>query len=326
MQAPNYFSQASSLQQIDPNDQEAMIQAASDLQLNRSLLARDFLASTQTQPSSSTMFQMLQMSQPHHAYGNVGNMGHMGSHLSGFHNPPTNTADLNSLLSGLANQSAADQFYLQQALNSATNQFNPQFMSFAPAQAPGPGNLPLTLPSSTLSTLSARIPLLHTQGQGNSRELEEAMMAQLNNAGTQLSTVQGDHEQVTHPGVHPPVVVYMECDEESLSDYQCLLRKQIELFEAYVHNIIAVEISSLFLRCSLDFLFLFIELRTMCSGTLKGETRLLSWDKLVFDVAIVLVFQLGLVLVEPFITRQLWMVSIKPHKTWPRITFADTAG
>ena len=29
-----------------------------------------------------------------------------------------------------------------------------------------------------------------------------------------------------------PMVVYMECDEESLSEYQCLLRKQIELFEA----------------------------------------------------------------------------------------------
>jgi hypothetical protein len=29
-----------------------------------------------------------------------------------------------------------------------------------------------------------------------------------------------------------PIVVYMECDEESLSAYQCLLRKQIEIFEA----------------------------------------------------------------------------------------------
>ena len=33
-------------------------------------------------------------------------------------------------------------------------------------------------------------------------------------------------------GAHPPKICYMECDEESLSDYQCLLRKQIELFEA----------------------------------------------------------------------------------------------
>jgi hypothetical protein len=30
-----------------------------------------------------------------------------------------------------------------------------------------------------------------------------------------------------------PVVLFMECDEDSLSEYQCLIRKQIELFEAY---------------------------------------------------------------------------------------------
>jgi hypothetical protein len=29
-----------------------------------------------------------------------------------------------------------------------------------------------------------------------------------------------------------PCILFMDCDEESLSDYQCLLRKQIELFEA----------------------------------------------------------------------------------------------
>lgn len=29
-----------------------------------------------------------------------------------------------------------------------------------------------------------------------------------------------------------PAVVFMDIDEESLSDYQCLLRKQIEFFEA----------------------------------------------------------------------------------------------
>jgi hypothetical protein len=29
-----------------------------------------------------------------------------------------------------------------------------------------------------------------------------------------------------------PVVLFMECDEDSLSEYQCLIRKQIELFEA----------------------------------------------------------------------------------------------
>ena len=30
----------------------------------------------------------------------------------------------------------------------------------------------------------------------------------------------------------PPIPLYLECDEDTLSEYQCLLRKQIELFEA----------------------------------------------------------------------------------------------
>jgi hypothetical protein len=30
----------------------------------------------------------------------------------------------------------------------------------------------------------------------------------------------------------PPTVIYMSCDDDSLSEYQCLVRKQIELFEA----------------------------------------------------------------------------------------------
>jgi hypothetical protein len=30
----------------------------------------------------------------------------------------------------------------------------------------------------------------------------------------------------------PPILLYMNCDDESLSQYQCLVRKQIELFEA----------------------------------------------------------------------------------------------
>jgi len=29
-----------------------------------------------------------------------------------------------------------------------------------------------------------------------------------------------------------PIILYMDCDEDSLSEYQCILRKQIELFEA----------------------------------------------------------------------------------------------
>jgi hypothetical protein len=35
----------------------------------------------------------------------------------------------------------------------------------------------------------------------------------------------------------PPIIIYMDCDDESLSDYQCVLRKQIELFEATAEDV-----------------------------------------------------------------------------------------
>jgi hypothetical protein len=34
-----------------------------------------------------------------------------------------------------------------------------------------------------------------------------------------------------------PVPLYLDCDEDTLSEYQCLLRKQIELFEATAHDV-----------------------------------------------------------------------------------------
>ena len=38
--------------------------------------------------------------------------------------------------------------------------------------------------------------------------------------------------QPTKPKRREPVVLFMDCDEDSLSEYQCLIRKQMELFEA----------------------------------------------------------------------------------------------
>ena len=35
----------------------------------------------------------------------------------------------------------------------------------------------------------------------------------------------------------PPIVLYMTCDDDALSDYQCLVRKNIELFEAQYQDI-----------------------------------------------------------------------------------------
>jgi hypothetical protein len=37
---------------------------------------------------------------------------------------------------------------------------------------------------------------------------------------------------MTKPVKRRPIVLFMDCDEESLSEYQCLIRQQIELFEA----------------------------------------------------------------------------------------------
>lgn len=36
----------------------------------------------------------------------------------------------------------------------------------------------------------------------------------------------------TNTGTRPPKVLYMDCDGDSLSEYQCLIRQQMELFEA----------------------------------------------------------------------------------------------
>jgi hypothetical protein len=35
----------------------------------------------------------------------------------------------------------------------------------------------------------------------------------------------------------PPVAIYISCDDDSLSEYQCLVRKQIELFEAGLEDV-----------------------------------------------------------------------------------------
>jgi hypothetical protein len=45
---------------------------------------------------------------------------------------------------------------------------------------------------------------------------------------------QDEDEQEERGGLtgRPPVVLYITCDDDSLSEYQCLVRKQIELFEA----------------------------------------------------------------------------------------------
>jgi len=47
-----------------------------------------------------------------------------------------------------------------------------------------------------------------------------------------VNTADQDELDATGFKPRPPVDLYLPCDEDSLSDYQCLIRKQIELFEA----------------------------------------------------------------------------------------------
>jgi hypothetical protein len=54
-------------------------------------------------------------------------------------------------------------------------------------------------------------------------------------SSTQRGTASLSHESNTSSSLlsgRPPVILYVPCDEESLTPYQCLARKQIELFEA----------------------------------------------------------------------------------------------
>lgn len=71
------------------------------------------------------------------------------------------------------------------------------------------------------------------RGRPNAAEIKEALATLA--AATAPAGASSTAPQVPTPSeiqASLPVVVFMDCDEESLSDYQCLLRKQIELFEA----------------------------------------------------------------------------------------------
>jgi hypothetical protein len=54
---------------------------------------------------------------------------------------------------------------------------------------------------------------------------QDAMFAMLNPSGLPAAAPRKAVKR-------SPIVLFMECDEDSLSEYQCLIRKQIELFEA----------------------------------------------------------------------------------------------
>jgi hypothetical protein len=210
------------------NQQNQFLQAASDASLNRSMFARDILA---TSNATGTLLPFLQqgLQQGSLPFAFGGGFPGLQSQMAG------QQADLSSLLHGLVarNQPIGDSLYLHGALGASGG--TSLFAQGAPVSA-----APLTLPATTLATLSSRIPSFmgsSQRGPPSSQEVQDALATLAAATGTPLQANTGpqpilEPEKPTPPGGHHPVVVYMECDEESLSDYQCLLRKQIELFEA----------------------------------------------------------------------------------------------
>jgi hypothetical protein len=212
------------------------------MSLNRSLFARDMFASSNAPVGMLPLLQQggLPLS--------------LGNGFSGLQQQN----DLNSLLNGLVpprTQAMPDPLYFQQANFQQQNfqqqnfqqanypQANFQQANFgAPqggaflGQSGGIPAAPMTLPASTLTNLGAHVSNLRG-GSGQrppptQQEVQDAL-ATIAAAAAPGSNVAPLFEvEKILPGGHPPVIVYMDCDEESLSDYQCLLRKQIELFEA----------------------------------------------------------------------------------------------
>jgi hypothetical protein len=204
----------------------SFLQAASEARLNRSLLTRDLFAGG---GSASFLPQLLQAHE----------LQLLGGGLSALRAPPAHQ-DYRALLNGLGGHGQghghahlSDSMYLQQALGGACS--NSLFNSLG--SAPG-HSAPLTMPSQTFASMSSRTPSLFSNAsrppQPNAQEIQDAISTlQAANAASSLKSSSPDSVQAEkYTGAVAPMVVYMECDEESLSDYQCLLRKQIELFEA----------------------------------------------------------------------------------------------
>ncbi|CAJ1966260.1 unnamed protein product [Cylindrotheca closterium] len=77
-------------------------------------------------------------------------------------------------------------------------------------------------------------------GMPSATEIKEAIATLAAAAAAPTGPITSAPIQSTTTGTSQtslPTVVFMECDRESLSDYQCLLRKQIELFEASAQDV-----------------------------------------------------------------------------------------
>jgi hypothetical protein len=206
-----------------------MLQAAADNRFNQSFLARNFLESS----NAAAMLPFLQQGrqQGRDLSGSLP-LGFGGiSGLQQLQNQMINMSQLGGRFAG-GSQCLPDSLYPQQAIRGLSGN--------TMIGAPGSG-IPLTLPSSTMAPLNSHIASLLGQqsGGGGSTGTQTPVNQEVENALATIAAARGplpDNSAgpgtIRPDGSHAPVVVYMECDEESLSDYQCLLRKQVELFEA----------------------------------------------------------------------------------------------
>lgn len=221
--SPDFHSSSQSADAARAASGASFLQAASDAHFNRSLLTSDLFAAG----SASFLPQLLQAHE----------LQRLGGGLSALRAPPAHH-DYSGFLNGMrGHPHLSDPSYLQQALGGSCS--NSLFNSLGPAPM---HSAPLTMPSQTFASMSSRMPFLHNNSsrlQPNVREIQDAISTlQAVTAPTARNeefappSVSIKEEQTTPPGGIAPMIVYMECDEESLSDYQCLLRKQIELFEA----------------------------------------------------------------------------------------------
>lgn len=202
-------------------DTTSLLQAASDIRFNP-LLARDLLASSN---ATATVIPLLQPASLPFAFG--GGIPVITGQVAG-----GQSVELNPLLNGIVGR-AGDPLFLQQALANHPGSVlvgqNPAVSGVTPG---------LPLPVSSILPLNQPVPSVLSstprRGRPTSQEVQDAI-ATIAAAGVSMPTLQATSSVAE--GGHPPVVVYMECDEESLSDYQCLLRKQVELFEATADDV-----------------------------------------------------------------------------------------
>ncbi|CAJ1966611.1 unnamed protein product [Cylindrotheca closterium] len=162
--------------------------------------------------------------------------------------PSASSLQFGAYLTGLQSQGINQQMRVNSFLPSViaaarTQQMHQlqQLLSLPPTQNP-------TTPSNNFSMgVASRQALWPTSALAQATEAQHLQYQQGNNLLASLSANMGNavgtatslSRAVPDVGNLPPtkngqspIVMYMDCDDESLSEYQCLLRKQIELFEA----------------------------------------------------------------------------------------------